>query len=446
MKVFIAVLTNKIITIICKIFRFNGAQFPGSFVYDHIDKNILDKIKHPKITIAVTGSSGKGTTCNLIKNILFNSNYSVILNESGNNGINGAISLILNNCTLSGKFKKDILLLECDERHLHHIFKKWKPEYLIVTNITRDQPTRNGTPEEVFNEILKAINDSVHLILNVDDPLVNRFKLFHKGKITTYGMNKIVSDKNNSALNNLDFAYCPVCNTKLNYDYYHYGHIGSYKCPNCEFARGKLNYYGDNLNYDDNTFNILNKRIKLSNNALFMCYAYLACYALCNTIGINVNNIIDSLNNIKDSKRGKTLNIRNRKLTMLESKNENNLSYFQSLNYIIHQKGIKTIILGFDNISRRYKTTDLSWLYDVDFEMLNEDKNIDKIFCIGKFRYDVATRLEYASIDKNKIILVDDLNSIISLVDKKSKGEIYTMLCFDMTAIIRKKALEYENN
>lgn len=446
MKVTFAIIMNKLITFVCKLFRFNGAQFPGSFVYDHIDKHILDKIKHPKITIAVTGSSGKGTTCNLIKNTLLNNNYSVILNESGNNGINGAISLILNNCSLSGKFKKDVLILECDERHLKHIFKKWKPEYLIVTNITRDQPTRNGTPEEVFEEMLKGIDDSVHLILNVDDPLVNRFKLYHKGKITTYGMKEISSDKKEPSLKTIDFAYCPVCNKKLRYDYYHYGHIGSYKCPNNDFERGNLNYYGDKLDYDNNIFNIFDNKIKLTNNALFMCYAYLSCYAICNVIGISKDNIVNSLNSIKDSKRGKTLSIKNRKLTMLESKNENNLSYFQSLNYIIHQKGTKTIILGFDNVSRRYKTTDISWLYDVDFEMLNNDSNIDKIFCIGKFRYDVATRLEYANIDKNKIILVDDLDNIMSLVDKKSDGDIYTMVCFDMTAIIRKKAQEYETN
>jgi len=446
MKVFIAVLTNKIITFICKLFRFNGAQFPGAFVYDHIDKNILDKIKHPKITIAITGSSGKGTTCNLIKNTLLDNNYSVVLNESGNNGINGAISLILNNCTLFGKFKKDVLILECDERHLHHIFKKWKPTYLIVTNVTRDQPTRNGTPEEVFNEILKGVDDSVHLIINVDDPLVNRFKLYHKGKITTYGMNEIASDKKEISIKSVDFAYCPVCNKKLIYDYYHYGHIGSYKCPNNDFERGHLDYYGSKLDYDNNKFYILDKEIQLSNNALFMCYAYLACYSLCNIIKIDENKIINSLNNIKDSKRGKSLSVKSRKLTMLESKNENNLSYFQSLNYIIHQKGTKTIILGFDNVSRRYKTTDISWLYDVDFEMLNNDSNIDKIFCIGKFRYDVATRLEYANIDKNKIVLVDDLDNIISLVDNNSKGDIYTMVCFDMTAIIRKKAQEYETN
>ena len=119
---------------------------------------------------------------------------------------------------------------------------------------------------------------------------------------------------------------------------------------------------------------------------------------------------------------------------MLESKNENNLSYYQSIKYIVSKKGIKTIILGFDNVSRRYKYNDLSWLWDVDFEKLN-DKNIDKIIVIGRFRYDVATRLDLAGIKKDKMILVDDFNNLLNIV-KTTKGELYTMVCFDMTANI----------
>ena len=119
---------------------------------------------------------------------------------------------------------------------------------------------------------------------------------------------------------------------------------------------------------------------------------------------------------------------------MLESKNENNLSYYQSIKYITSRKGTKTIILGFDNVSRRYKYNDLSWLWDVNFEMLN-DNSIDKILVIGRFRYDVATRLELAGIDDKKMILVNDFNNLLNIV-KTTKGEIYTMVCFDMTANI----------
>ena len=121
---------------------------------------------------------------------------------------------------------------------------------------------------------------------------------------------------------------------------------------------------------------------------------------------------------------------------MLESKNENNLSYYQSMKYINNYKEIKSVILGFDNVSRRYKENDLSWLYDTEFELLNDDK-IDKIFCIGRFRYDVALRLEYANIDKHKIILVDNIKDLIKIVNKKSKGTIFTMVCFDMTQTIK---------
>ena len=146
-----------------------------------------------------------------------------------------------------------------------------------------------------------------------------------------------------------------------------------------------------------------------------------------------------------ESKRLKVLHLDNRDVEMLESKNENNLSYLQSLNYINNYKGKKTIILGFDNVSRRYKFNDISWLYDVDFEILDMD-NIDKIFCIGRFRYDVYNRLILAGIKEDKLILVDDIKSIISLVKEKSAGMIFTMVCFDMTAVLKKLIMEDNND
>ena len=60
------------------------------------------------------------------------------------------------------------------------------------------------------------------------------------------------------------------------------------------------------------------------------------------------------------------------------AKNENNLSYKQSIDYIINTPGKKTIVLGFENSSRRYKENDISWIWDIDFEILN-NKNISKI-------------------------------------------------------------------
>ena len=53
----------------------------------------------------------------------------------------------------------------------------------------------------------------------------------------------------------------------------------------------------------------------------------MAAYALCKSIGLNDEDLDKALNqNKKTSKRGKVLSLDGRNLTMLETKNENNLS------------------------------------------------------------------------------------------------------------------------
>ena len=436
MKIGFSVRLNKLVSKICKLFKRNGSVYPGYIVYDIFrQKKVLEHVKYPKLVIAVTGSSGKGSTVDLINDILTKAGLSVVYNKSGSNGVLGVTTLILNNCDNKGNFTKDVLLLECDERHLKLIFGKNKPTHLIITNITRDQPSRNGHPDLVFKDILEAIGKDTTLILNADDPLVNSIKYTRDNKVITYGLDK--SFESYTKLENIypDYAYCPICHNKLNYKYYNYGHIGNYSCPKCDFKRDKVNYEVKDINYDKHSIIINKDTLHLNKDVLYAVYYTLAAYSLCNEIDIDKKVIIDSINN-KQSKRGKELTLDNRKLTMLESKNENNLSYYQSIKYITRNKDTKTVILGFDNVSRRYRFNDLSWLYDVNFELLNNDC-IDKILVIGRFRYDVATRLELAGIKDDKMILIDDFNNLLNVV-KTTKGEIYTMVCFDMTENILK--------
>ncbi len=440
----VQILVNKFLTFLCKLFKKNGTQFPGSISYN-MNQKVLEKIKYPKYVIGVTGSSGKGTTTQLIYHILTDAGFHVVYNASGNNGIRGVTTLILNHCTIFGRFKGDVLLLELDEKHLHLAFGKNKMTHLVLTNITRDQPARNGSPDLIYDAIFQALDGSTTLILNADDPGLMKATLNYPGKIITYGINKTKDSTSKKEEFSLDHIYCPNCHKKLIYSYYHYGSIGSYYCPNCDFKRGTPDYVGSAVHLKERYLLVNETRISLNQDFLFTAYASVAAFALCHTLGISEQKIQYALNiDPIDSKRGHTLSIDDRPVMMLESKNENALSYYQSLKYIINQDGKKVVVLGFDNVSRRYKYNDLSWLWDVEFELL-KDESIEKILLIGRFKWDVYVRLKYASIPKNKILLVDDLHNLIPIIKRKTHGNIYTMVCFDMTSVIRQLIRSCEN-
>lgn len=444
MKLTLLIMLNKTITFICKLFKFEGSVFPASIVRK-FDKNILEKIKYPKYVVGVTGSSGKGSTTSMIAHILEVNGYKVVWNKSGSNVVNGTTTLILNNTKVfSHKMDCDFLLLEMDESYIKETFSKSTLTHLVVTNITRDQPARNGEPMFILNKIFNSIDEKTHLIINSDDAFVNRLKYLHKGEVTTYGIGKTKYSLKEPISNNVDAAYCPICHEKLVYKFYHYGHLGSYSCPNGDF-KNNIDIKAEKVDLEKQEMVINDNIIHLNKDVFFAVYYTLAAYSLCKVIGMEEVKIIHALNDeVLESKRLKSLKYHNREVDMLESKNENNLSYLQSLNYINNYKGKKTIILGFDNVSRRYKYNDISWLYDVDFEVLDL-KNIDKILCIGRFRYDVYARLRLANIDEDKLVIVDEIKNISEDLDK-TEGTIFTMVCFDMTAVLKKIFMEDNND
>lgn len=437
MKAFLSILTNKFIYKMCLLFRKNGSVIPGYFA-KKVDKHITEKLIYPKYLIAVTGSSGKGSTTSMIVHILEDNGYKVVWNKSGSN-VDEATSTVLLNATnlFTRKVDADAVVLEVDESYISKVFGKTIPTHFVVTNITRDQPARNGTPERVINKVISQLHNETTFVINADDPFVNRLK-YTFDNVITYGLEEFIEDTKEPISNTIDAAYCPLCHSKLKYDFYHYGHIGSYKCPKCEFNRNPLDFKGTEINLDKQTMKVNDNFIKLNKNVLFASYYSIAAYSLCKTIGIKDEDIVKCFNDDAiESKRGHIYKLDGRDFEMCESKNENALSYIQTINHIIDTKGKKTVILGFNNVSRRYAQNDLSWLYDIDFEKLN-DKSIDKIFCIGRFRYDVYNRLVHARVNTDKLILIDDIDTIIDRVRKESIGHIFTMVCFDMTAILNK--------
>lgn len=428
---FLAIFLGKAIIKFMNLLKFNASVFPGKFVLIFFPK-LLEKVKYPKLTIMVTGSAGKGSTAKLVTELLKKFDYKVILNESGSNLINAFTTMVIKNSNLKGNMNADALVYEVDERYLKIITKYLKPNYLIINNITRDQPPRQGNFDLVFDEIKKGIDESVHLIVNGDDPITRRFSLYHKGKITYFGISKNFMSKKEELNNIKDNLYCPNCRSKLEFEFYHYGSVGSYACPSCDFKRSCIDYEITNINKDDMTITINKKyNIQIENYLLFNLYNICACFSLLGILKLNLNKSSKYLSNIDmDKKIFNEIIINNRKYVSLNCKAENNATYNLALLYTSLDDNKKTIVIGLKEISRRYNYFDLSWLWDISFELL-EDNNVDKVICAGPYRYDIATRINYAKINKNKIIILEDFNELKETLDKETTGTVYGILNFD---------------
>ena len=164
--------------LVCKLGRFvgklvgKGSSMPGKFALK-ICPDILARVQLPEHIIAVTGSNGKTSTVEMIAAILRAGGKSVVYNEEGSNQIEGVTTLVLTHATFGGKMKADVLLIESDERYAAHSFKFFHPTQFVITNLYRDQLTRNGHPECVYDAILPAIHLDTELILNADNTMSN---------------------------------------------------------------------------------------------------------------------------------------------------------------------------------------------------------------------------------------------------------------------------------
>lgn len=430
MKKIFSILIGKIIILAGKIFH-RGSVLPGAIVLK-LNKNIMNEFSLPNTVIAVTGSSGKGSISSMIAHIYKSLGYTVAHNKDGSNLSTGITTLMLENCTLSGKIKTDIVIYEVDERYTKEIFTHLPPTHVIISNITRDQPPRQGNIDIVYQEIQKAITKDMTLILNADDPYLYKFNLKTSHKTIYYGINKTKYATEKSKFSNLNINYCPKCHSKLEYEYYHFETIGNFKCSKCKFKRRKPNYELTKLNFEKEEI-VINKtyHIHTPYSVLYGVYNTLAAFTTTVHLGLDPKKVSETISNMNNNKKlYDQYQYQNRIVTVLNNKNENSTTFNQSLLFVDRFKETKTIIIGWKEISRRYNFDDLSWLYDIDFELLN-NSSIDKIICTGIHRYDIATRMKYAGIEEKKILIFDELKPATETIKKKTKGNIYAILNFD---------------
>lgn len=407
-----------------------GSSMPGEVAL-RLNKNILKYFKLPKEIVFVTGSNGKSTIAHTLTKIYREAGIKVGHNNRGSNITPGITTCIIKNSNIFGKSKVDRFVLEIDERYVKEVLKYVHASYFIITNISRDQPPRQGHFEFIYDEIKKGIQSDTHLILNGDDPLVHKFAIGHTGKVNYFELDRTSFSKEEADIkyyDNLDVVYCPICSSKLKYSFIHYGGVGSYKCPNNHFEKPNELYMSK---LEDDYFTIDNNKIMMPNKFLYNIYNLSACYITAVLSGVDKDSVVKSLNDLR-FKRIEDINYKGKSYHFLLSKNENAVSFNQSIDFVTKTTD-SIVVIGFERISRRYLERDLSWLYDVDFEAL-KDKNI-KIICTGtKFAHAIATRLKYAELDFE---ICADSSKLIDFLDNYKEKNVYTVFCFELEKQIK---------
>ena len=129
----------------------------------------MARINKPKTIIAVTGTNGKTTVCNMIEDVLKDNNYNFIDNKLGSNVNSGIATTFIKGSNFMGKTKKDVAVLEVDERSSNKVYPYITPTYLVCTNLFRDSMLRNAHTEFISGILTKYIPKETKLILNGDD-------------------------------------------------------------------------------------------------------------------------------------------------------------------------------------------------------------------------------------------------------------------------------------
>lgn len=406
----------------------NATYLPGDLAIK-ICPEYLGLIGRPEKIIAVTGTNGKTTVCNLLNDILTREGYTVMGNRAGSNTNSGIATALMNSCTILGKSKAAIGILEVDERSSKKIYPKIKPDYIVCTNLFRDSITRNAHPEYIGDIINSAIPKETHMILNADDPISSRLALSNDR--TYFSLDRLPSDK--EAPENIinDCQICPVCSSKLKYRFSRYHHIGNVYCPNGDYESpkadflGKADIPGKELSME---INGVTEKFELISNSVFNIYNQVTVIAVLATLGIPAEHIREGLkaSGIVESRysEGKAKDI---SVVTHLAKGHNPIACSCVFDYAVNEPGRKEILLFPDDDANHLKTSEnITWAYDADFEKLNNE-DVVRVVVGGRRCEDYRLRLLLAGVPADRIFTTTSEEEAYKLLKLEGEEKVFIL-------------------
>ena len=397
-----------------------GTNLPGKLALK-IDKNILGELSRGVKVTVVTGTNGKTTTSRMIEQAFADAGLKYFSNKSGANLLTGIIAVFAQHCTASGKCPYTHALIECDEAAFRRTSEFLPVECLVVNNIFRDQLDRYGEITHTLNAIREGITHipDATLCLNADCSLTASLADKIPNKVVWFGVNVPIYE--NAAHELSDAPYCIRCKTEYEYDYITYGHLGGFRCPKCGYCRHEpdvavTKILAAGADASDVELSIFGRAHEVHVNLPggYNIYNAAAAAAVAHVVGIDEQTAVSALGQFECGfGRAEQFQLGQSQARMMLVKNP--AGFNQVINLIAHDTG--TCKLAFLLNDRFADGTDISWIWDVDFESLAEQQNhFTRIFVSGVRADDMALRLKYAGFPSDRLEVIRDYDKLLGEV------------------------------
>ncbi|MDP3035857.1 MAG: Mur ligase family protein, partial [Methanobacteriaceae archaeon] len=252
---------------------------------------ILSFFKVEKPVVGITGTNGKTTTTQMLKNILKVAGMSVpehFMNMQGNTELIPA---------LQSRLKGDAAVVEIGTfgrpGEIKNSALNCEVSLGVITNISRDHLSE----ENDFNDYIMCKREMVDaadiLILNADDPLVADFAgEIHPDNVIFYGIKDMENNENSFP----EGRECPECENILKYKEHYLGHLGDYQCI-CDYKRPEIDVYANNIteNYFKLNIGSNTSKIHLKTGGTCNVYNALAAASTAMVMGVDFDDIVSGI-------------------------------------------------------------------------------------------------------------------------------------------------------
>lgn len=402
MNTLLAITLGKLIRQATRVLKLGGGSAaPGLYALrldPHLIKNLSKQIP---INIIITGTNGKTTTSRLLAHFLKSADKKFIHNSTGSNLERGIASTLLSHVNILGQVSNvDVGIWEMDEAAFNHVAPKLNPKIVVFLNAFRDQLDRYGEVDSVVKNWEKTSRLLKHdplFILNADDGNTQDLSKSLKGDLLKFALedHKITGEKIGR---NNKHADLQAKNIRL-----------------------------DGLNGSSFTLSIDHSSlvVDLPIPGIYQIYNFLAAFSIGLQIGLNPSLMIDSLKTFSTA-FGRMEKIQLGKNQGYISLIKNPVGTTQVLETIAPniKPHDRLLIALNDNFA---DGTDVSWIWDANFEVLSTKLSAIRLICSGTRAYDLAVRLKYAGFSPNNLEIVPNMHTAFNKAKSGLKGNLFIL-------------------